>query len=142
VRVDASLVALQCLLSVALSTRWRISPIIISCDVRYSLPRPLLATPSATRYPVRYSLPRPLLATPSATRYPVGYLLPRPLIRFSQTSLTYRLSDPSRLQRAAPFSPVNGQSNSHLTTGFRPIPSRLLSTTQLTSACHEDFNLD
>jgi len=38
------------------------------------------------------------------------YSLPRPLFRFIQTSLTYRLSDLCRLQRAAPSVPLNGQS--------------------------------
>jgi len=38
------------------------------------------------------------------------YSPPLPLIRF-QTSPTYRLSDPSRLQRAAPSVPLNGQSH-------------------------------
>jgi len=33
------------------------------------------------------------------------YSLPHPLVRFSQTSSTYRLSSPSRLQRAAPLTP-------------------------------------
>ena len=40
--VDASLVTLRCLLSVTLSARGRFSPIIISCDGRYSLPHPLI----------------------------------------------------------------------------------------------------
>ena len=44
------------------------------------------------------------------------YSLPHPLIRFFQTSSTHRLSDPSRLQRAAPSAPLNGQSHSNLTT--------------------------
>jgi len=69
----ASLDCLRCLLSFALSARWRFSSIIISCDGRYSLPHPL--------------------------------------IRFFQISPTYRLSDPSRLRRAAPSVPLNGQSN-------------------------------
>jgi len=38
------------------------------------------------------------------------YSLPHPLIRFSQTSPTYRLSDSCRLQRAAPFAPLNCKS--------------------------------
>jgi len=38
------------------------------------------------------------------------YSLPHPLIRFSQTSPTYRLSDPSRIQRIAPSVPLNSQS--------------------------------
>ena len=36
------------------------------------------------------------------------YSIPHPLIRFIQTSPTYQLSDPSRLQRAAPSVPLNG----------------------------------
>ena len=61
-----SLGSLRCLLSVA-RCQERFSPIIISCDGRYSLPHPLN--------------------------------------RFIQTSPTYRLSDPSRLLRAAPSAP-------------------------------------
>ena len=82
-RVDASLGTLRCLLSVALSARWQFSPIIISCDGRYSLPYPL--------------------------------------IRFSQAYPTYRLSDPSRLQRTAPSVPLNGQSNPLSLRDTRPI---------------------
>jgi len=41
-RVDDSLVTLRCSLSVALSARWRFSPIIISCDSRYLIPHPLI----------------------------------------------------------------------------------------------------
>ena len=40
------------------------------------------------------------------------YSLPHPLIRFYQTNPTYRLSEPSRLQRAAPSVSLNIQSQS------------------------------
>ena len=65
----ASLGTLRCLLSVALSARWRFSPHITTGDGRYSSPHPLIG--------------------------------------FIQTSLTCRLSDPSRLLRAAPSVPLN-----------------------------------
>ena len=70
-RVDASLGALRCLLSVAVSARWRFSHHIITGDGSHSLPHPL--------------------------------------IRFIKTSSTHQLSDPSRLQREAPSTPLNGQ---------------------------------
>jgi len=38
------------------------------------------------------------------------YSLPHPLIRFIQTSLCCRLSDPRRLQRSTPSAPLNGKS--------------------------------
>ena len=41
-RIDASLVTLRCLLSVALSARWRFSHLINTGDGRYSLPHPLI----------------------------------------------------------------------------------------------------
>ena len=56
-RVDASLVTLWCLLSVALSARWQFSPIIITCDGRYSLHHPLI------RFSQTY--PTSLLSDPS-----------------------------------------------------------------------------
>ena len=45
------------------------------------------------------------------------YSLPHPLISFIQTSPTYQFPDPSRLQRAAPSAPLNGQS--HLPCHYR-----------------------
>ena len=71
-RVDASLVALRCLLSVVLSGEMVIFANHYNQDGRY--------------------------------------LLHHPLIRFIQTYPTYQLSDPSLLQRAAPYAPLNGQS--------------------------------
>ena len=71
-RVDASLVALRCLLSVACRRDGDFVHI-FHCDGRYSLPHPL--------------------------------------IRFFQTSPTYQLSDPSRLQRTDLSVPLHGQSN-------------------------------
>jgi len=61
------------------------------------------------------------------------YSLPHPLIRCIQTSQVYQLFDPSRLQRAAPSAPLNGQSHSLVTIDTRPIlqtNSRPLSTTR------------
>ena len=48
------------------------------------------------------------------------YSLPHPFVRFSQTSLTYSLSDPSGLRRAAPSVPLNGQSQSLLSCSSSP----------------------
>ena len=84
--VDASLVTLRCLLSVALVGEMAIFAYHHKQDGRYSLPHPLF--------------------------------------RFIQTSLTYRLSDPSRLQHPAPSVPLNSQpiqSHSLVTIDTRPI---------------------
>ena len=61
-RFDASLGALRCLLSVALSARWRDGEMVIFANHQH-LRRPLLTTPSA--HPLQSDLPTSRLSDPS-----------------------------------------------------------------------------